>query len=274
MLAQPNPYGSGTLADVYKAQGITDPFNDPRVVAQATEQNTRANNRINLVNSSGASSPPGANIAPWQDPNWQKYQGTNKEAYTTAQKVMSDPAYAKQSSAETGLTGDNLQSWLLRSTDPAAWNKQAAAASTAAGFVSSPGPSSNSTPASAPRPEIGTPETITRDRALGVIPDLTNPFTDTGAPTTSPLDTYAMQTYGRPLTDSEKEVLSNMPLTDARNVMDTSIANYNASQNAAPSSMPDYYAPADDYSAAGAGGGAKRGGKVSKDGIAALLRRR
>jgi hypothetical protein len=96
----------------------------------------------------------------------------------------------------------------------------------------------------------------------------------TAAPALSDLDQYALQTYGRPLTDTEKQVLSSMPLTDARSVMDTSIANYNASQNAAPSSMPDYYAPADDYSAAGAGGGAKRGGKVSKDGIAALLRRR
>jgi hypothetical protein len=260
-LAQPTMTGK-TNAEVIKDQGVTDPYTDPKVLSIASSQNSRANDRANLISSSGASSPPGANIAPWQDPNWQKYQGTNKEAYTTAQKVMTDPAYAAQFSAQTGLTGDNLQSWLLRSTDPAAWNKQAAAASAAAGLVAGPGPSPNPTPTSTPRPDIGAPETITRSGALGIIPDLTNPFTDTNAPTTSPLDAYAMQTYGRPLTDTEKQVLSSMPLTDAQSIMDTSIANYNAAQAAA--STPSAQATSSDSSA----------NNMARGGIASLLRRR
>jgi len=266
MLAQPNPAGTGTLADVYRSQGITDPFSDPRVIQQATDQNTRANDRNTLIASSGNTAS-GYDLAPWSDPNYAKYEGTNREAYNLGMQAKGSPAAYNALKAQYGWDDETAQSWILRSTDPAAWNKQAAAASAAAGLVAGPGPSSNS-----PQPRIGTPEPITRDRALGVIPDLTNPFTDTGAPTTSPLDTYAMQTYGRPLTDSEKEVLSNMPLTDARNVMDTSIANYNASQNAAPLGSDESYNYSD-YAGNSSGGG-KRGGKVSKDGITALLRRR
>jgi len=86
--------------------------------------------------------------------------------------------------------------------------------------------------------------------------------TSTAAPALSDLDQYALQTYGRPLTDTEKQVLSGMPLSGARSVMDTSIANYNAAQAAA--STPSAKATSSDSSA----------NNMARGGIAALLRRR
>jgi hypothetical protein len=80
MLTQPNPLGQGTLADVYKNQGI-DPYTDPRVITQAREQNQRYEARNDLY---------GGTLdvnqgAPWQNPSWQANQ--NAAAAATAALV-------------------------------------------------------------------------------------------------------------------------------------------------------------------------------------------
>jgi hypothetical protein len=53
MLKQPNPLGQGTLADVYKKQGI-DPYTDPRVLTQAREENERLARRNLMRTGAGA----------------------------------------------------------------------------------------------------------------------------------------------------------------------------------------------------------------------------
>jgi hypothetical protein len=58
MLKQPNPLGQGTLADVYKKQGI-DPYTDPRVLTQAREENERLARRNLMRTGAGADPVPG-----------------------------------------------------------------------------------------------------------------------------------------------------------------------------------------------------------------------
>jgi hypothetical protein len=63
MLKQPNPLGQGTMADVYKAQGI-DPYNDPRVISQARAENERALDRAKMYENVGLTAPK-EQISPW-----------------------------------------------------------------------------------------------------------------------------------------------------------------------------------------------------------------
>jgi hypothetical protein len=95
MLTQPNPLGQGTLADVYKQQGI-DPYTDPRVITQAREQNQRYDARNDLyggtldVNQGAA----------WQNPNWQAEQ--NAAAAATAQRQQAQAAQDAASGVSVG----------------------------------------------------------------------------------------------------------------------------------------------------------------------------
>jgi hypothetical protein len=63
MLTQPNPYGQGTMADVYKKQGI-DPRTDPRVISQARAENERALDRAKMYENVGLTAPK-EQISPW-----------------------------------------------------------------------------------------------------------------------------------------------------------------------------------------------------------------
>jgi len=136
MLAQPNPAGPGTLADLYKAQGV-DPLTDPRVDAQAQSEIERSNRRKELYASSGVSAP--NNLSPWEDKDWQKYQGSNKEAYTLGMQAKSDPAAYAKLKRDNGWDDATAQSWIMRATDPTAWNAQAAANDLKNGIVAGPG---------------------------------------------------------------------------------------------------------------------------------------
>ena len=62
--SQPDPTGQGTIGDRFAAQGITDPKNDPRLLAQAQEQLDRATRREDLFASVGQD--PG-DLRPWSD---------------------------------------------------------------------------------------------------------------------------------------------------------------------------------------------------------------
>ena len=43
--AQPNPFGQGTMADLWVMQGITDPFNSPALISQAQNELTKSDSR-------------------------------------------------------------------------------------------------------------------------------------------------------------------------------------------------------------------------------------
>ena len=182
--AQPNPYGPGTLADVYKSQGITDPYNDPRVIAQANAQLERAQNRQDLYASSGVTAPTDE-ISPWQDPNWKNYLGTNKEAYTIGMQAKSDPAAYKALKAQNGWDDATAQSWILKSTDPKAWGVQAAADSAKAGLVAGPGNGPNtptSSPSATPTPSGSQPSDALRAQATQQLLKDTGAYAIVGAP--------------------------------------------------------------------------------------------
>ncbi len=83
--SQPNPVGQGTIGDVYAAQGITDPKNDPRVLAIAQQQVDRAQNREALFAEAGVQ--PG-NLAPWTDPNWRETQAAAQQAEAARQQIL------------------------------------------------------------------------------------------------------------------------------------------------------------------------------------------
>ena len=63
-MQQPAPAGQGTIGDVFAAQGITDPKNDPRVLAQAQEQIDRAARREDMYAQAGVAAP---DVRPWSD---------------------------------------------------------------------------------------------------------------------------------------------------------------------------------------------------------------
>jgi len=131
-MAQSNQTGGGTQADVFARQGIQNIYTDPTLRAQAKEQIERSNRREAL----GVAQ---ADAAPWTDPNWKTYLGTNKEAYNTAKQVLADPAFAAKFSAQTGLTGANLNNWVTAAMSPATRQQQQLAASINGPLVAGPG---------------------------------------------------------------------------------------------------------------------------------------
>jgi len=80
---QPNPYGTGTLGDLYKKQGISD--TDPRRYAQAQEVVNRANNRKDVLTQAGVDA---SGVAPWTDPNWREKQAAAAKAEAERQARM------------------------------------------------------------------------------------------------------------------------------------------------------------------------------------------
>ena len=85
MLGQPNPYGQGTLGDMYKAKG-TDPYNSSVIIAQAKAENARAQSRADFYKQNGQTPPPtytrsgdpnDSTLAAWLNPNWK----TDQAAY-------------------------------------------------------------------------------------------------------------------------------------------------------------------------------------------------
>ena len=131
-MAQSNTTGGGTQADVFARQGIQNIYTDPTLRAQAKEQIERSNRREAL----GVAQ---ADAAPWTDPNWKTYLGTNKEAYNTAKQVLADPAFAAKFSAQTGLTGANLNAWVTAAISPETRQRQQLAASINGPLVAGPG---------------------------------------------------------------------------------------------------------------------------------------
>jgi hypothetical protein len=86
--------------------------------------------------------PPGSTIAPWNDPNWPAYQGSNREAYTIASAALNDVNVKNQLKAENGWDEATFQSWALNATNPEEAARLARIRDEAAGLVVGPGPSS------------------------------------------------------------------------------------------------------------------------------------
>jgi hypothetical protein len=128
------------LRETWARQGISDPYSNPAIVEQALEQIDRADARTALFNQSGVT-PPGSTIAPWNDPNWPAYQGSNKEAYALASAALTDTNVKNQLKAENGWDEATFQSWALRSTNPEEAARLARISDAAAGLVVGPGPS-------------------------------------------------------------------------------------------------------------------------------------
>ena len=125
------------LRETWARQGISDPYADPKLVAQAQTQINRADARTALFNQNGVT-PPGSQIAPWNDPKWPEYQGSNREAYATASVALNDVNAKNQLKAQNGWDEATFQSWALRSTNPEEWGRQAAASDAANGIVAGP----------------------------------------------------------------------------------------------------------------------------------------
>lgn len=145
--SQYDPNNGGLVRETWARQGISDPYADPKLVEQAQNQINRADDRTALFNQSGVT-PPGSQIAPWNDPNWPAYQGSNKEAYGIASAALTDTSVKNQLKAENGWDEATFQSWALNATNPAEAARQARINDAAAGLVAGPG-SSGSTGLSA-----------------------------------------------------------------------------------------------------------------------------
>lgn len=108
MLTQPNPLGQGTVADVYKAQGV-NPYTDPRVVSQAREQNERAGRRVDMYG--GVAGAPMEQIAPWQNPNWQAQQAAAQQALAERQRVQAAQDAASGVTVGGGAVAPDVNQW-------------------------------------------------------------------------------------------------------------------------------------------------------------------
>lgn len=118
--SQYDPNNGGTVGETWARQGISDPYSDPRLVEQALTLIERRPN------------------GEWSDPNWPQYQGSNKQAFESASRALTDINYQQQLKAENGWDQATFDSWALRATNPEEWGRQAAAASAAAGLVVGP----------------------------------------------------------------------------------------------------------------------------------------
>jgi len=139
--SQYDPNNGGLVRETWARQGIGDPYSNPAIVGRAVDQIDRANARKELFNQNGVT-PPGSTIAPWNDPNWPAYQGSNKEAYGIASAALTDVNVKNQLKAENGWDEATFQSWALRATNPEEAARLAKISDAAAGLVAGPGPSS------------------------------------------------------------------------------------------------------------------------------------
>ncbi len=76
--AQPNPFGQGTIADVWAKQGITDPFNNPVLLDQAQNMLDRASLRAAMNPNY---------VAEWSG-DWKTQMAQAKTAETARQAIM------------------------------------------------------------------------------------------------------------------------------------------------------------------------------------------
>jgi hypothetical protein len=136
--SQPNPVGSGTIGEVWARQGINNPYSNPVLVSQAQQQIDRVDRRTDLYNQAGVV-PDAELVAPWNDPNWPSYQGSNKVAFETATAALADTATRNNLMAQNGWDLPTFESWALRSTKPDEWGRQQAERDIAAGLVAGPG---------------------------------------------------------------------------------------------------------------------------------------
>jgi hypothetical protein len=136
--SQYDPNNGGLVRETWARQGISDPYSDPTIVRAAVGQTDRAEARTELFNQNGVT-PPGSTIAPWNDPNWPAYQGSNKEAYGIASAALTDTNVKNQLKAENGWDEATFQSWALRSTNPEEAARLARISDAAAGLVVGPG---------------------------------------------------------------------------------------------------------------------------------------
>ena len=96
-MTQANPFGQGTMADVYAKQGITDPFSNELVQKQAQEQLKRQDRRDAMYSATQMGLDPSLEYSPqgygqWEDPNWQAKQ--TADAAATAQRNQQQAAAA------------------------------------------------------------------------------------------------------------------------------------------------------------------------------------
>lgn len=66
-MQQPNPYGTGTLGDVYTAQGIKNPYGSDLLTSRAQEELDRAARREDMFSQAGVPAP-AEDIRPWMIP--------------------------------------------------------------------------------------------------------------------------------------------------------------------------------------------------------------
>ena len=144
--SQPDPVTGRPIRESWARAGIGDPYSNPAIVGQAIASIERADARTALFNQSGVT-PPGSSIAPWNDPKWPEYQGSNKEAYELASAALADVNVANRLKAENNWTEDQLQSWAVGATNPEEAARLAKIRDEAAGLVV--GPSSSTTGLSA-----------------------------------------------------------------------------------------------------------------------------
>jgi hypothetical protein len=136
--SQPDPVTGRPIRETWARAGISDPYSNPAIVEQAVDQIDRADRRTELFNQNGVT-PPGSQVAPWNDPNWPAYQGSNREAYGIASTALTDANVKNQLKAENGWDEATFQIWALRATDPDEAARQDRINDAAAGLVPGPG---------------------------------------------------------------------------------------------------------------------------------------
>jgi hypothetical protein len=136
--SQPDVATGRPIRETWARAGISDPYSNSAIVDKAIGQINRAENRTALFNQSGVT-PPAGQIAPWNDPNWPAYQGSNREAYALASAALTDTNVRNNLMAQNGWNLETFQSWALNATNPDEAARLAKIRDEAAGLVAGPG---------------------------------------------------------------------------------------------------------------------------------------
>lgn len=120
--------------DQWARYGVADPYTDPFTVQTAIQALEDTKRRQEYLRQNGITPPESY----WNDPDWPKYVGSNKEAFQEASRAVSDPAYAAQLKAANNWDEANYQSWILKVLNPEEAARQAAEYDRIHGIVAGP----------------------------------------------------------------------------------------------------------------------------------------
>ena len=172
--------GGGTIGGTLAGQGISDPYHKAVIVQQAIDQIQRAKGReelgasnTNTFTVAGVTFTINNKLDPWNDSGYNTWKDSNPEAYSIANKMKDDPAFARAFAAENGWDKATSDFWQLKVLDPKAAAAISAKYDRENGIVAGPytttGGSSGTGALVGPNPVTSNPTTRTSTTTVSTV---------------------------------------------------------------------------------------------------------